>query len=330
MFQHEIGVVVGKFFPPHLGHKHLIDLACSQARQVVVIVCSKPGETIPGELRAAWLREIHPGVEVMRIDDVYDADDSAVWAANTIRWLGRAPDVAFTSEDYGPRWAGLMGSAHVMVDRERLTVPCRGSDIRDRPLDHLDFVEPCVRAYLVPRIVVLGAESSGTTSLARALAEHYATTWVPEYGREYCEMLPNLFAHRWRTEEFIAIAREQNRREDLAARAAGPVLICDTDSFATGVWHERYVGSRSADVEALSAGRLYAHSFVTDVDIPFVQDGLRDGEDIRALMHGRFIERLRQAGRPFTVVAGDLGQRVRETVRLIDKMRASVNFAGRC
>ena len=141
-----------------------------------------------------------------------------------------------------------------------------------------------------------------------------------------CETLQDLFTHQWRTEEFTAIAREQNRLEDLAARAAGPVLICDTDSFATGIWHERYVGRRSVAVEALSAGRHYAHSFVTDVDIPFVQDGLRDGEAIRTWMHGLFIERLRQAGRPFTVVPGNLEERVEAGVAVIREILAAVRF----
>jgi HTH-type transcriptional regulator, transcriptional repressor of NAD biosynthesis genes len=292
----------------------------------MVIVCSKPDEAIPGELRAAWIREIHPGVEVMRVDDIYDPEDSAVWAANTIRWLGRAPDVAFTSEDYGPHWAGLMGAVHVMVDRDRKTVPCMGREIRAHPLDNLDFVESCVRAFLVPRIVVLGAESTGTTTLARTLATHYGTAWVPEYGREYCETLEDLFTHEWRTEEFIEIAREQNRREDRTAREAGPVLLCDTDSFATGVWHHRYVGRRSAEVEALSAGRRYAHHLLTDVDIPFVQDGLRDGEAIRTRMHGLFVERMNEAGRPFTIVSGSVADRMEKAVAVIRDIVASVRF----
>lgn len=326
MSRPELGVVVGKFFPPHRGHRYLIDVAARQVRRLVVIVCAKPEDSISGELRASWIREIHPRVDVIRIDDVYDPDDSAVWADNTVRWLGRAPDVAFTSEDYGPRWAGLMGASHVMVDRARATVPCWASAIRARPLDHLDLVEPCVRAFLVPRIVVLGAESSGTTTLARALASRYASPWVPEYGREYCEALPDLFAHAWRTEEFVAIAREQNRREDRAARRAGPVLICDTDAFATGVWHERYVGRRSADVEALAHGRPSAHTLVTEVDIPFVQDGLRDGEAIRVAMHDRFVERLREAKRDFTVVRGTVEERLRAAAAVVDAHLAALRF----
>jgi NadR type nicotinamide-nucleotide adenylyltransferase len=170
--------------------------------------------------------------------------------------------------------------------------------------------------------VILGAESSGTTTLAQAVAEHYGTTWVPEYGREYSEALPDFFTHQWRTEEFVAIAKEQNRREDLAAWAATRLLVCDTDSFATAIWHERYMGTRAGDVEALAAGRRYAHTFVTDVDIPFVQDGLRDGEAIRAWMHALFLQRLREAARPFSVVRGGVSERLESTVSTIDRILA--------
>ncbi len=322
----DLGVVVGKFYPPHRGHHALIDAASRQVQRLFVIVCAKPEQTIPGDLRASWLGEIHPAVTVIRIDDIYDPDDSAVWAANTVRWLGRAPDVAFTSEDYGPRWAELMGATHVMVDRERAMVPFRASEIRAHPLDYLDAVEPSVRAFLVPRFVVLGAESSGTTTLARALANHYASPWVPEYGREYSEALPDLCAHQWRSEEFVAIAREQNRREDLAARAAGPVLICDTDVLATGVWHERYVGTRAPEVEAHAHDRRPAHTFVTDVDMPFVQDGWRDGESIRVAMHERFLDRLREARRDFTVLRGTVDERLRAAVAIVDGHLATLRF----
>src|SRR5215217_5704046 len=95
------GLIVGKFYPPHRGHKYLIDSARAQVEELSVIVCRKDGEVPAGELRAAWLREIHPDVRVLLIDDTLDADDSRLWAENSIRWLGHAPDLVFTSEDYG-------------------------------------------------------------------------------------------------------------------------------------------------------------------------------------------------------------------------------------
>lgn len=93
----------GKFYPPHRGHKLLIDAATAHSEQVIVIVCAKPTDTIPGELRGRWLQEIHPDARVMVIDDRYDENDSRVWAENTIRWLGRAPEAVFTSEDQAAR-----------------------------------------------------------------------------------------------------------------------------------------------------------------------------------------------------------------------------------
>lgn len=98
-------VVIGKFYPPHNGHHFLIDTALSQATKVHVIICAKTTDTIPAEIREACLRVMHPRASVFVIDDKYDENDSRIWAENTIRWLGRAPDVVFTSEDYGGLFA---------------------------------------------------------------------------------------------------------------------------------------------------------------------------------------------------------------------------------
>src|SRR5689334_6244545 len=163
-----LGLVIGKFYPPHRGHHHLIHTALAQSERVVVIVCARPTDTIPGECRTAWLQEIHPAAEVRCIDDRYDPDDSQVWAENTVRWLGRAPDAVFTSEGYGERYSALMGSRHVSVDPARIRVPISGTAIRRDPFAHWDFLEPPVRAWFARRVCVLGAESTGTTTLAES------------------------------------------------------------------------------------------------------------------------------------------------------------------
>lgn len=315
------GLVIGKFLPPHRGHKLLIDTARSQVDRLSVIVCDKPEMRPEGSLRAAWLQEIHPDVEVILIDDRLPADDSYLWAENTKLILGKSPDVVFTSEDYGEPYAGFLGCDHVLVDRERIAVPCSGTLVRSNPLDHLDFLEPCVRAHFVRRVAVMGAESTGTTTMARALAEAFDTTWVEEYGREYwMEKVRRGEENSWTEDEFVHIATEQRRREDLAARTANRVLFCDTDAFATSLWFERYMGRRSARVEAVSEGQVYALTFLTGAEIPFVQDGWRDGEDIREGMHQRFVERLTQEGRPFVLLEGSHRDRLVTAVELVRKL----------
>jgi HTH-type transcriptional regulator, transcriptional repressor of NAD biosynthesis genes len=315
------GLVIGKFLPPHKGHKHLIDTGRSQVDRLTVMICDRPEYGMDGEMRARWLREIHPNCEVVLIRDEIDDDDSRLWAENTKRVLGKSPDVVFTSEDYGDPYAKYLGCDHVLVDRGRVAVPCSGTMIRENSLENLDYLEPCVRAFFVKRVCVLGAESTGTTTMAEALAAHYETTWVPEYGREYwIEKMNRGGLDHWDESEFIHIASEQARREDLAARTANKIVICDTDAFTTSVWFERYIQRRSPLVEAVSEDRRYDLTFLTDINIPFEQDGFRDGEHIRHWMHDHFIERLNEVQRPFVLLAGRHEQRLAESVSKVDQI----------
>ena len=313
--KHGLGLVIGKFYPPHRGHKLLIDEAVAQSDRAVVIVCAKPTDTIPGELRGQWLQEIHPAAHAMVIDDHYDENDSQVWAENTLRWLGRAPDAVFTSEDYGDRYSELMGSKHISVDKARGRVPISGTVIRNDPYANWDFIEPPVRSWFTKRVCVVGAESTGTTTLAKALAEHFNTNWVDEYGREYSAKKLARNETDWRTEEFVLIAKEQARREDEAARQANRVLICDTNAFATTLWHRRYLGSSSAAVEEIARYGKCDLYLLTGEEIPFVQDGLRDGEHIRLEMHRWFEEALAAQVVPWKILRGSHEERLREAVQ---------------
>ena len=315
-------VVIGKFHPPHRGHRLLIDTALSQSREVHVIVCARSSDTIPGQLRGQWLQEIHPDAKVMVIDDHYDENDTAVWAANTIRWLGRAPDVVFTSEDYGERYARMMGCAHVLVDRERATVPCSGSAIRRDPIAQWRFLEPPVRAWFAPRICVIGAESTGTTTLAEALGRHYDTVVVPEYGRDYFVAKQARGEDVWTSEEFVHIAAEQKLREERAAREANRVLICDTNAFATRVWHRRYVGPEDERVRAATSVARCDLYLLTGDEIPFVQDGFRDGEHVRHDMHRWFEDALRAQPAPWLLLRGTHAERMEQATAAIDSLLA--------
>lgn len=317
-----LGLVIGKFLPPHRGHKLLIETAVAHTEQTVVIVCAKPSDFVDGETRGQWMRAIHPQVRVMVIDDRYDENDSRIWAENTVRWLGRAPDAVFTSEDYGETYAKLMGSLHVSVDKPRQRVPVSGTAVRRDPFVNWEFIEPPVRGWFAKRVCVLGAESTGTTTLAQALADRLRTSWVEEYGREYS--VPKMAAKDdvWKTPEFVQIAQVQQRREDAAACRANRVLICDTNAFATTLWHRRYVGTDSAEVKAIADfGRCDLYLLTGD-EIPFVQDGLRDGEYIRHEMHRWFEEALTAQPVPWKLLRGSPETRLAEAMQLVEELFA--------
>jgi nicotinamide riboside kinase len=127
----------------------------------------------------------------------------------------------------------------------------------------------------------------------------------------------------WTTRDFLAIARGQAELEQRAATQGGPVIVCDTDAFVTGVWHERYVGQRSPEVEALAvAARRHLYLLTDPADVPFIQDGLRDGERTRAWMTETFVRRLEATGRAWRWLRGARAERLAHAEVAVDALVA--------
>lgn len=315
------GLVVGKFYPPHRGHKYLIDAARSQVDELWIIVCGKPEHMPSGELRANWLRAIHPDTHILLIDDNLDPEDSKAWAAHSIQWLGFVPDVVFTSEDYGQRFAHYLSCEHILVDKARRIVPVSGTRVRANPFACWKYLEPPVRAFYAKRVCLVGAESTGKTTLAKQLADYYQTVWVPEYGREYAERkLEKDGYYNWSSKEFAHIAKTQCEREEAAALRANKLLICDTDAFATSIWHRRYMGKRSSEAEAIAAAHRRPDLYLlTDSKSPFVQDGTRDGEHVREWMHDVFMAEMSAQKRRFRCLPGSYEENFQQAVRYINE-----------
>lgn len=320
------GLVVGKMYPPHKGHSLLINAALAQCDHVFVWICdSKRYPAIPAELRAEWLREIHPQAQIEVIDqDTHDFEDadSIAWAHWTMAHLGFRPDKVFSSEDYGDLYAETMGSEHVKLDAARAIVPVSATLIRSDPLKYLHFLEPPVRAWFTKKVCLVGAESTGKTTLANALAYHYDTLAVPEYGRTYTELwhwdakIVGEDKTNWTSEEFRVIAAQQNEMEDRYARLANKVLFLDTDSWVTAMWHERYMNENSLEVRKLIRNHdLY---ILCDINTPFAEDGFRTGGDARDKMQESYREELFQEQLPFIEVHGSPRERMLQAITVID------------
>lgn len=356
------GLVIGKFYPPHLGHHHLISYAADQVEQLTVLVLASAVESVPLDTRVRWLTEVHRGargeenVAVIggRCDVPMDLRSDPVWAAHvaimrsSVGAHTSAPvDFVFSSEAYGDELASRLGATHVLVDPGRTTVPVSGATVRGALEERWGHLHPVVRAGLATRVVVLGSESTGTTTVSRALADHYrakggvwrGTRWVPEYGREYTvqklqraqgaarrsgEPLPALEDLVWGADDFAQIASTQRRREEEAAADGSPLLVCDTDALATEVWEHRYAGAGSHGAEpGLSRSDVPKLYLVTDHRrVPFVQDGWRDGEHLRREMTGWFLQRLTQKMQSWVLLTGSLRDRLELAVRVTDEALA--------
>jgi HTH-type transcriptional regulator, transcriptional repressor of NAD biosynthesis genes len=216
-----------------------------------------------------------------------------------------------------------MGCDHVLVDRRRRTVPVSGTRIRRDPLANMAYLHGGARGHYVKRVVLLGAESTGKTTLARSLADHYATVWNPELGHAYSWFRPEDATdwRTWRTGEFVEIAALQNWYEDFLAQFADRVLICDTDAWTTGLFHEIYLGERSPEVDAY-ASREYDLYLLCDPETPFAQDelGMRTDGPHRQRMHEAYLEHIRANGKPYVVVTGTHAERMAAATAAVDAL----------
>lgn len=320
-----VGLVIGKFLPLHAGHLFLAARAAAGCDELHVCLLAAPQEerTLPAWLRHAWLAELLPDAVVTSStsDHPIDYADPAVydlWVGEIRRTTGRDRfDLLFTSEPaYGDETARRLGARHVLVDPQRRTVPISGAVIRADPFASWSFLPPPVRAHYARRVLLTGAESTGTTSLAEALAKRFGTTWVPEYGRDY-SVPKDGRGESWTSGEFLQIGLTQQAREDAAARDANRVLFCDTDALATAIWHERYLGCFGSAVAATTWSDRYDFVLLADADFPWTDDGTRNSEAVRQSMQRRFVEELSRRNRPFVTLSGSPDDRLATAERVL-------------
>lgn len=159
------------------------------------------------------------------------------------------------------------------------------------------------------RIAILGAESSGKSALAEALAQRYQTVWVPEYLREFVEMQQRVP----RESEQVMIACTQLEREDAMALKANEWLFCDTTPLMTAIYSEYYFSSAGDELMALADQHHYDFTVVTAPDLPWVADGLqRESPAVRQAIHERVLEKLEEREIPHLLIEGSLTQRVEQ------------------
>lgn len=340
----DCGLVVGKFCPLHLGHEFLIRQAQTACREVIVLSYTKPG--FPGygsERREAWLQAHFPELTTRVIDKnrlealcqesgitsipeipADEAPDDA--HRNFVAWLCRdvlrkKVDSVFTSESYGDGFAGVLSQyfgqhvTHICVDLARVTIPVSGTAIRTNPLTHREFLSPEVYASFIPRICLLGGESSGKTTLAAGLAKAFRTTWVAEYGRSLWEAKQGQLEFQ----DMLHIGQMQIAQEDEQARLANAVLICDTSPLTTVFYSQELFGRVEEELSRM-ADRHYDLILLCAPDFAFVQDGTRKDQAFRLRQHRWYVEKMRHWGETHHDMVGSPEQRLANGIALIKQI----------
>ncbi|UCS94455.1 ATP-binding protein [Echinicola marina] len=167
------------------------------------------------------------------------------------------------------------------------------------------------------KVVIIGPESTGKSTLSHALAQHYKEPWVEEFARGYIESLNREYQYA----DLLEIAQGQMKMEDAKAQEAKDLLFCDTDLHVIQVWSEhKYRKTASWVLEEIKK-RAYDLYLLTDIDIPWEADPQREHPepDMRQFFYDWYERLLSGTGVPVAKISGNLQQRLAKSIAAIEE-----------
>lgn len=327
------GLTLGKFAPLHRGHQLVIETGIAQTSQMTVVIYEAPETNIPLPVRSAWIRELYPNVRVLEAWDGptqvgYTPEIMEAHERYLIDTLGLT-DIThfFSSEAYGAHVSRALGAVDRRVDEARTRYPVSGSQLREAPFRWRQFVSDVVYRDLVIRVALLGAPSTGKTTLAQNLATAFQTVWMPEYGREYWES--HQVDRRLTPDQLVELAEGHREREDALSLEADRYLFVDTNAITTGTFARYYHGAVPPKLQQLAweAARRYDVVLLCDTDIPYEDTWDRSGEVNRIAFQRQVVADLSSHRVPFFTVSGTVSERLRQVQSLLGRYRKYSNLA---
>lgn len=320
------GLVVGKFAPPHQGHQYLLETALAECDHVVVLVYSNPDFAhMPSSRRAAWLQALYPQASIFVPPSAppNHAPDAVQreFVREFLAQNGLRVNRVYTSESYGPGFAAHLGVEHRLVDEQRLRFAVSGTLVRQNPHTAQKWLDPRIYRHFVQKVVLLGAESTGKSTLSQLLAQRYQTLWVPEYGRTLWELRQGHLGAK----EFVEIAQHQRQLEEqaLLSPQVNRYLFCDTNALTTAVFAHIYLRDCPNEVWRLAqeCTERYEHVLVCSDDFGFVQDGTRSSREAQKVHQAWILHDLKQRGIGYTLLHGSLEQRLQQAIAALEQQQ---------
>jgi len=176
------------------------------------------------------------------------------------------------------------------------------------------------------RIVFFGPESTGKTTLARELAKEHDTEWAPEFMRTYLQEKWDSKKEKCQIKDLLPIARGQMLSENKKAELANKYLFCDTNLLELKVYSEYYYdGFCPTEIKKYAIKSHYDLCFLTDIDVPWVFDNLRDRPANRQEMFRIFELELINNEIPYQVLSGSLDERLGQVKSAMERLKNSMN-----
>ncbi len=318
--------VFGKFLPFHKGHEAMIRFALKKCDFLSILVCCSDKETIPCTVRRTWIQELFAAEERIEVRSLNYLESelpntsasskevSKLWASVFKELL---PDYSLlvTSEPYGDFVADFMNIQHIAFDIPRIKFPVSGTLIRKGVDSYWNYLPDVVKPYFAIKVVVLGTESTGKTTLGKLLSAHYNCSFVYEAGRSIIAD-----SNKFEFDDLHLVAQEHSILIDKAVLGTNQLVIIDTDIHTT-ISYANFIFSKTLKVSSIVYNTNKANLYLyLNNDVEYFQDGTRLSEADRNLLDASHRKTLTEYKVDIVEVSGDWDERFQKAVKLIDEL----------
>lgn len=318
--------VFGKFLPFHKGHEAMMNFALTKCDFLTVLICCSDKEKIPDFVRKKWIGktfENEKRIEVRAFNYVESElpnssksseSISEIWAAV---FKNELPDysILVTSEPYGEFVAKYMNIKHISFDPLKKIFPISASFVRNDFFGYWKYLPNTVKTDLALKVVILGTESTGKTTLTEKLSTFFKCSIVSEAGRE---LIPD--SNSFSINDLHLVAQEHAKRIESVVLGESPLVIIDTDIHITKSYSKYTFGEKlevSEDIYKTNKANLYLY---LNNDVEYVQDGTRLSEIERNLLDMSHRQVLTEHQIKIVEIKGDWNERFEYAVEQINKI----------
>ena len=328
-----VGLYGGSFNPLHMGHVDAIIQAANMCKELyLVLSVGTKRDEIPELLRYRWLYQLTKHIGNVSILTIYDAceskehysDDIALNDAIKLQeQIGKQVDVVFVGDDYNQDsfWAKAYPKSQIYYFKRN---GISSTKIRENPYEHWDELPDLVKPYYTKKVLIIGGESTGKSTLSINLKNRFNAAYIDEAGRELS--FKSGTAQKMISEDFVEILLRQKMNEIEALSLGKKVLFEDTDTLITQFYIDFFDDPQAKLNKALSDAIDGLNRFdlilFLEPDVDFVQDG--DRSLVIAAQRQKYSQKIKDLftshHKNFVSISGSYQERYEQAVKLVNEI----------